>query len=1454
MKSISSFLLLFCLGISLRAQTNLPVKLALIAGSDEARLAVDLMTTKLSGNDHLSLLERDEIEKAWHEQGQSAGNRNDLKLGQILGADGLLTFELVGTGQVTNLMVQLIAVKPGVILTEGSFSWPLAEAGPWADSISDYLNAFLPKLSLSMPDAVRLSVVNVRSAVASPEGQEMERQLKLLTIQRLSQERRFFVLERQKMQRLAEEKTLNADESAFWNGSYLLEGVADQNGYSAEVITIDARLTPPKGGAPMVFEVSGSRTNLAEVVNQLALRVTGLLKVNSTVKEWNSAGEAAQFYQEAAWALRWRIFAEAQAAADSAWALGKKDLDCALLQNRAYLSELSAAMGGYRNAETSRFFGLNTNGVPVKPNFVDQTRFSQMQELMGAMAHVTGKTGGRKDYYSYPEKPAEPANIDRAIQVLRLYDSFSRTSPEGEPKIFPRGKGPDVPVNSDWYQLGLDEVTAASRILQGFNFAWQVHKPVPEKLAELRALTRSVAARIASAPSVHDGYFVDGRVAPAADLARVLQGNDNIFLCEIDWGCFWQERPEDAIALYRELLASPVFDYFNNEFWQVKPLSQRLVAWNWPDRARLPMVWNDFVRELGGSTNTLWQMEAKASLISDSRSDEPIKAAQAGMLDILRAHWELWTNDDGFLSRGWGLDGGDLMALNEEHQQNVLRQNAAILQENAAKQALEAFAKQKQFLTSFTPYDFNSFNEMFNLRDFTRDQAAELRPLLAAYESNWLAQATSPMNKMKAQGELVWMDTYLGGRIKAALDPLPQTSRPTLQPSPNPVPAPVFASASEVNRRMPGSSPSDLPENGSHVVTVGKFLAMPLEGLSGDNISAVTIVAHHWVDGRLLLDFQYDASTYAMVSKTNRQTIRHSALPGIAVLDPATENWEVIGCPSAGSAAPNHFYHHTTLLNGELISSDGGQIRKYDFKQRAWQKLPVSGDENFELFSVNDRLYAANESVILEILDGGKSTHLLASARRQPPVSLLDTEELGAPTLFAGPNQSLRVSTKDKLLTWTGSDWHEDAALAESASPPMVLREGVLFRYPGDDSPLPTCLSFLLTESVLPEVVLHYKTTPKRFPSANLAAGSTSAGSIEPFWKLPPRMYLENLPAELVQSNLFLLGGHSEIQDVADTNHVIVSEKVVGIGNYNAFLLCYLRDSSAPQKVFLNFDAPGGCPPLGGVNCERHSLSSPLPLAFLVHAGDNLLTASENPIGMLSANFKKFPAGYQAGVWLLPLARVAPILAAQENAQVTATRQTAVAKDQGWKDLLARADRNHNGVIDPDEREEALDDANFIRSELDKIDANHNGWLDTPELACFDANQNGILDPKEQAGINIAVRLLAERQINQFDTGNGFLDQPGYDAMIDSSLHLNANSTYDLQFFHVDENHDNHVDIDELAHLQKRRAEPRIQPGGMPRPPYYNPMNRPTRPPGDPEQRFKWAVENYWQIAGESAK
>ncbi|HTV39601.1 MAG TPA: hypothetical protein VMF08_03425 [Candidatus Sulfotelmatobacter sp.] len=328
MKYIFGIVLCFWLVARSFAQTNVPVKLALIAESGEAAEAVDVMTAQLSGDRRFQLLDRDEIDRVYREQGLSAANRNDLKLGRILGADGLLLINVFTPRQPAlapsstqpreRITVRLVAINPGVILAEGAFAWSAKDAVEWPKSAAAYLDSYLPKLSVSAGDAVAISIVNLRSAIQSRETAQTEHTLKMLVIERLSHEPRVFVLERQKLQLLAEEKDLKADTSAFWDGSYLLDGVVDQNGYSRDTITINARLTPPRGGQPLLFEVSGSRTNLAEVVNALAARVTGMLNIQSTATPWNAADEASSYFDEANWALKWEMYGEAQAASESA--------------------------------------------------------------------------------------------------------------------------------------------------------------------------------------------------------------------------------------------------------------------------------------------------------------------------------------------------------------------------------------------------------------------------------------------------------------------------------------------------------------------------------------------------------------------------------------------------------------------------------------------------------------------------------------------------------------------------------------------------------------------------------------------------------------------------------------------------------------------------------------------------------------------------------------------------------------------------------------------------------------------------------------------------------------------------------------------------------------------------------------------------------------------------------
>ncbi len=176
--------------------------------------------------------------------------------------------------------MRLVALKPGVVIRETRLPWHQAEALAEAKWIATYFRPFFTKLAVSPRDAIPLSIVNLRSAMKSSESETLERQLSLLLTRRLSQQRELFVLERRRMDLVTAETELQGiDETPFWNGSYLLDGVIDRDGYSKEILTIHARLAPPKGGVSLSIEISGARTNLPPIITELTAKVLEGLKL-----------------------------------------------------------------------------------------------------------------------------------------------------------------------------------------------------------------------------------------------------------------------------------------------------------------------------------------------------------------------------------------------------------------------------------------------------------------------------------------------------------------------------------------------------------------------------------------------------------------------------------------------------------------------------------------------------------------------------------------------------------------------------------------------------------------------------------------------------------------------------------------------------------------------------------------------------------------------------------------------------------------------------------------------------------------------------------------------------------------------------------------------------------------------------------------------------------------------
>ena len=1270
-----------------------PAKLAIIAESERANEASDLLTVQLSGNTNVQLLERNQIDQVYREQGLSAGNKDFIKMGQILGADGLILMDVtpekkskttMGVAPPVDVRVRLIAVKQGVVLSAQNFTTTPGELPAWAGSYATHLEPLIPKLSLLVKDAIPISLVSIRSATASADAAETERALALLTVERLSQERQFFVLERQHAAQATEEKELKLDSAPFWSGSYLLDGVFDRNGFDKDTIRIDATLSPPRGGATVAIQVSGSRANLAEVINALAARVDEAIKIGSPAPPWNAAEEAARYYDEGQWALKWQAFPQAQQASEAAWSLGKHDLESATLRVNAYMRDAVRITRMFDTLQSTFGPSYDGSGRVTGPRLSDS--FIQGQINREVHAHPFGasytieKAGEFKIiHYVFAVGATDSHCLDSATRALDDYRDFSQFQPDA-------GQGVTA-----WYRLGADCLATAGHVLQYYNFFPQQRQAVENNVAGLRALARSVAQMMGDSPKVRDSYFVGSRVVTRDELADSMQHQPNLFRTEVMWGRYWQERPEDAIALYRELMSSPVFTYLHKDFWARPDHTPRLVAWTEGDRLRIPALWNSFTQELAGSPDVQHQLEAKALAIVDAENDEQKGSAFTNFFESLIASRDaLLTNNVDVVYLHWGSD--ELVphegivtpltkslegAYRSKYRPKLEDMNQAYGNRRSGAvptaKSEELFEEQKQYLIDNKPYDFSVFARLFAGDKNTRAQAKELLPLMLGYVSNMTARAAQlpESQRHRLAGNIAVADMIRKNLEREANAPaanpvaLNSSAPPVNRPNQSYYQSPPFS-----QRFTPFGAPAEPEKPVTNIIAVTRFLEIPAARLWRRDVSntfgGAVITAHQWVEEKLLLDLECSAAFYSFDARGRWIGTSNAQYPAIAVLDPKVGQWEVaLGAP-VGLLEGNHLYRRSTLFKGDIYTSSDREIARYDASSKTWKRLEVSDGNHYALFNVNHHLYAASDNAVMEIIDNGNASRLMASTRRVPPASALDSLSLGVPTLFEGPGDSLRIDTASGLFTWTGSDWRSDGPIHSTRAPQQIdfnpngfgrvgggnvqiLPDGVLF--------LGSQISRLAKDSYSEELCLEQrKSMPgglnysQSFPTAMRQPAGAWTGKAK--WDLP-RTAPPILIATSHQPDLYVLKNHSQVKQIInETNHFITDSLPLPQDGYHAELLCFTPGRRLPLRVGLKFDAPHGKPPTGRSN--PWIFATPDGLIF----GEEIL-----PLGF-AQNAVADPKAFHIGVWMLPFAELQPAVIAAEQAPAAASSSRA-ATDPG---------------------------------------------------------------------------------------------------------------------------------------------------------------------------------------------
>jgi hypothetical protein len=574
MHTSASFLLLLCwIGVVSAARADIRVAIVPVQAAAEA--PADVLTASFHNVTNLTLVERVEVDKLFGEQKLLSAQAMDCaRVGQLLRADGLVLLQPITTPSATNLAVRLVSTGSGVVLDVLQVSLPLKDPIPWGRFVAERFAPLMPKLTVPRSGALRISFLNLRSAVSTPESRQTERLLGTLVYHRLMQEREVFVLERREMGRLDWEKNLaGPDAGEFWTGSHLLEGVLDRDGASPERVTVHWRLTPPGQGAPVEVETTGPRHDLVAVAERLTRQILAALHRETSLVVWDPDKEAARYQAEAEWALRWGMWPEAKAAAESAFALGRCTEEVAGMKVRALL-EMA------RTRESFKYDPIRGAGWAANA-------------------------------------PA-PEVLPRAQEALEAY--LTHCARAGTARW---------QTNATWLELGLDAVQTAALVLRHHYFHGWRQDQFDAALPELREATRQVAEslpaaaqRVGSRPPFRSpGTLLDLDMleAPPAWNRAELIGR---------FGCLWQERPRDAIGTYRALLASGEYARERERILARLWHEPMWVGWSRADRTAGASEWREFVGGLQHSTNRMEAAEGALLALQGARYD--LDQRQAG--------------------------------------------------------------------------------------------------------------------------------------------------------------------------------------------------------------------------------------------------------------------------------------------------------------------------------------------------------------------------------------------------------------------------------------------------------------------------------------------------------------------------------------------------------------------------------------------------------------------------------------------------------------------------------------------------------------------------------------------------------------------------------------------------------------------------------------------------------
>lgn len=969
MKRIFLLAVAFCAHLESRAA----VKVAIVPDAASVE-AADLLAAELGKATNIVLLERADLERIMREQSlANSASSAGVRAGALLGANAMIFLESGGSAENRSVTARLASVQQGAIFHAVRSPW----SKNWTQNALNELAPLLPKTLLPPGRAVKLSVLNLRSPASVAASEALDRELTALLLLRLAREPEILALERRKLADLASEKELSDNSARFWTGSHLLDGTVNREGLSPDRVTIAARLQLA-GGEVDTVEIAGVRSDLPGLIDRLVAGLLAKLKLSAR-GIWEPEIEAAHYLDEAQWALRWKMYDEAQSAADSAWALGLRSPESAAARTLAYA----------RPATLDGFWSYAyTEGRP----------------------DITAKQ-------TVPPRPAQAEPLRVALAVAEFVLANHR----------------EWLANDQWRAAVGETLKLSGELQAAYLWAPQSRPPAP-LLAETRELSAIVANRAMENPVARDMMWFGTNLPPLPKL-KAFFAETNVFAASLEYLPLFSKAPEATLQFYRKMIDADGFPFVRASIAGRQPHLPILGGWTAAERTRGDQLYARFAEELIASTNARAQVEGhflklyRANKRKDHEAlDENLRRATNANPAIFKAYRISPLLRESFQE----VQRRDFYSEAKSYSAGPFDSKIEIVWSRIDYLAgLEAARVENEWLTprwqatvdGKIPFDA-AFVARYADSIKERQRAAEIYLQL----TNLVAGAAHLSESDRAA-----LDQRI--RLVNAIKnrPLPQDAmaRELAYREERRARAATNLARAATNLARPAAPPP--PANGFVIqIASNEYTRLfPPGKFRGESETPVYREERLWY----LLNEEIELRSYDKVG--NQTSFGIGEKISFAAIDPVSGKAEVLPPPPiktdgmedslknrmrfAGRPGQSRRFD---LLGGVLYFSHQGELHQLHVASGRWTKTALPSVDA-DIHRVGDRLFLSGADSIYEMT--GKDfaqSRLLASVRRKPAVTILDElPDLGRPALFAGANGRLRALARKNVYEFDGANW-----------------------------------------------------------------------------------------------------------------------------------------------------------------------------------------------------------------------------------------------------------------------------------------------------------------------------------------------------------------------------------------------------------------------------------------------